>query len=121
MAEYEHQSKAIDEAQKISPVREMMPKDINREFLTGPRKFDEIMERLEIILNETMADGGPVPMDLGNVGTHDAKRTQSDSDTGNDMSHEDVCAIAWKGAKPARERARKDRTDRVCGIVGKRS
>ena len=25
-----------------------MPKDIKREFLTGPRKFDEIMEKLEI-------------------------------------------------------------------------
>ena len=26
-----------------------MPKDIKREFLTGPRVFDEIMEKLEII------------------------------------------------------------------------
>ena len=26
-----------------------MPKDIKRESLTGPRKFDEIMEKLEII------------------------------------------------------------------------
>ena len=25
--------------------------------------------------------------------------TQSDSDTSNDMSYEDVCAIAWKGFK----------------------
>ena len=45
-----------------------MPKDIKREFLTGPRKFDEIMENLEIIVNEVMADDGPVPMDLENVG-----------------------------------------------------
>ena len=25
--------------------------------------------------------------------------TQSDSDTSNDMSYDDVCAIAWKGCK----------------------
>ena len=56
-AGYEHQFKAIDEAQKTSVVWEMMPKDIKREFLTGPRKFDEIMEKLEIIINEMMADG----------------------------------------------------------------
>ena len=37
-----------------------------------------------------MADDGPVQMDLGNVGTHDAKMTQSNSDTRNDMSY-DVC------------------------------
>ena len=69
VAEHEHQFKAIDEAQKTFAVREMMPKDIEREFLTGPRKFHEIMENLEIIINEMMADDGPVPMDLGNVGT----------------------------------------------------
>ena len=69
-----------------------MPKDIKREFLTGPRKFDEIMEKLEIIINEMMADDGPVP-DLGNVGTRDAKTTQSDQDTSNDMPYEDVCAV----------------------------
>ena len=50
-------------------VREMMPKDIKREFLTEPRKFDEIMEKLEIIINEMMADDGPGPNDLGNVET----------------------------------------------------
>ena len=37
-----------------------MPKDIMREFLTGPRNFDEIMKKLEIIINEMMADDGPV-------------------------------------------------------------
>ena len=69
MAEYEQQFKVIDEAQKTFVVREMMPK-IKREFLTGPRKFDEIMEKVEIIVNEMMADDGPVPLELGNVGTH---------------------------------------------------
>ena len=44
-----------------------------------------------------MADDGPVPVDLGNVGTHDARTAQSDQDTNNDMSYDDVCAIAWKG------------------------
>ena len=73
-----------------------MPKDIKREFLTGPRKFVEIMEKLESIINEMMADDGTVPLDMGNVGTHDAKMTESDSDTSNDMSYEDVCVIAWK-------------------------
>ena len=62
----------IDEAQKIFVVREMMPKDIKREFLTGPRKFDEITEKLEIIVNEMMADDGPTAMDLGNVSACDA-------------------------------------------------
>ena len=42
VAEYEHQFKTIDEAQKIFVVREMMPKDIKREFLTGPRKFTKL-------------------------------------------------------------------------------
>ena len=45
-------------------MREMMPQDIKREFLTGPRTFDEIMEKLEIIVDEMMADDGPVPMDM---------------------------------------------------------
>ena len=65
VAEYQHQFKAIDEAQKTLVVREMMPKDIERKFLMGPRKFDEIMEKLEIIVNEMMADDGPVPVDPG--------------------------------------------------------
>ena len=91
MAEYEHQFKVIDEAQKTFEVREKLPKDIKREFLTGPEKFDEIMEKLEISIDEIMADDGPVPMDLGNVGTHDAKTTQSDHDVSNDMSYDDVC------------------------------
>ena len=81
VAEYEHQFKTIDEAQKIFVVRDMMPKDIKRESLTGSRKFDEILDKLEIIVNEMMADDGPVPMDLGNVGTRDTKMTQSDFDT----------------------------------------
>ena len=81
-------------------------KDIRREFLTGPRKFDEIMEGLEIIVNEMMADDGPEPMDLGNVGMHDGKASQNDSDASNDMSHEEVCAIAWQGS-------RLETTDRV--------
>ena len=56
VAEYEHQFKAIDEAQKIFVVREMMPKVIKREFLTGRRKCVEIMETLEIISNARRED-----------------------------------------------------------------
>ena len=52
VAEYEHQFRVIDKAQKTFVVWEMMPKDIKREFLTGPRKFDEIMEKLEIIIKD---------------------------------------------------------------------
>ena len=107
VAEYEHQIKTIDEAQKIFVVREMMPKDIKREFLTGPRKFDEIMEKLEIIANEMMADDGPTPMDLGNVGAYDAKTTQSDSDMSNDMTYDDVCAVARKGYKAGKGAGKK--------------
>ena len=83
-----------------------MPKDIKWEFLMGPRTFNEITENLEIIINALMADDGSVPMDLGNVGTHDAKTTQSDSDRSNSMSYDEVCTIAWKGYK-ARKRTGK--------------
>ena len=37
-----------------------------------------------------MADDEPVPMDLGSVGAHDARMTQSDQDASNDMSYGDV-------------------------------
>ena len=57
------------------------------------------MEKLEIIINEMMADDGPMPMDLGNVSGYDTKSRQGDSDKNNEMSYEDVCAIAWKGCK----------------------
>ena len=42
-----------------------MPKDIQREFLTAPRKLDELMEKLEIVINEMMADDGPAPIRPG--------------------------------------------------------
>ena len=54
------------------------------------------MEKLETIINEMMADDGPAPMNLANVGMQDTKMTQSDQDTNNDMSYDDMCAIAWK-------------------------
>ena len=118
VAEYERQFKVIDEAQKIFVVRTMMPKDIEREFLTGPRKFDEIMEKLEIIVNEMMSDDGPTPKDLDHVGACDAKTTQSDPDTSNDMSYEDVCAIAWEGVQgQQRSRQKRGQMDREHGIV----
>ena len=63
VAEYEPQFKAMDEAQKTFVVREMMPKDIKQEFLTGLRESEEIMEKLEIIINEMIADDGLVPLD----------------------------------------------------------
>ena len=45
VAEYEHQFKTINEGKKTFVVRKMMPKDIKRELLTGPRKCDEILEK----------------------------------------------------------------------------
>ena len=92
VAEYEHRFKVIDEAQTFV-VREMMPKDIKREILTGPRKFNEIMDMLEIIINEMMA---------------------ADQDANNDMSYDDVCAIAWKQSW---QRSRQDRTKRSRNVV----
>ena len=62
-----------------------MRKDIIREFLTGPREFHQIMEKLEISTNDMMADDGPVPMDLGNVDTHDAKNDTESS--GHEQRH----------------------------------
>ena len=53
---------------------------------------DPAIEKLEIIVNEMMADEGPTPMDLGYVGAYDTKTTQRD--LRNDVSHEDVCATA---------------------------
>ena len=89
-----------------------MPKDIKREVLTGPRKFDEVMEKLETFIHEMMADDGPVPMDLVNVGTHDARTTQSDQDASNDMSR-------GKETQLAKEQARKDQTGQERGIEEK--
>ena len=65
VAEHEHEFKAINEAQETFAVREMMPKVIEQEFLAGPRKLDEVMEKLETIVNGRKADDSPVPMDLG--------------------------------------------------------
>ena len=66
-----------------------------------------------------MADDGPVPMDLGNVGTHDAKMTQSDSDTSNDMSYEDVRAIASKRCKVGKGACKKGTNGRGVWHRGK--
>ena len=79
------------------------------------------MEKLKIIINETMADDGPeCHWTLGNVSGHDTKSTQGDSDTSNDMSCEDVCVRSLgEGAKRAREQARRDRMGQDHGIVEK--
>ena len=69
----------------------MMPKDIKREFLTGPRHFHVTMEQLEIIINEMMADQYQWIWET-------LVRT-IDQDMSSDMSYDDVCAIAWKEYK----------------------
>ena len=63
VAECEQQFKAIDEAQRSFVVMEMMPRFTSSEnFFTGQWKLDGIMEKLEIIIIEMMADDGPVPV-----------------------------------------------------------
>ena len=117
VAEYEHQFKVTEEAlKKFCGEGNCLP--IKREFLTGPRKVDEIMETLGIFINETMADDRPVPMDLGNVGTHHAQMTQSGSGTSNDISYDDAGAIAWNWYKAGKGTGKKG-TERIgeCGIV----
>ena len=65
------------------------------------------MEKLQITVNRMMADDGPTPMDLGNVGAYDAKTTQSDSDTSNDMSYE-VPSLG-RSTRRVKEQAKRDR------------
>ena len=67
-----------------------------------------------------MSDG-PVPMDLVNAGTHHARGTQSDQDGSNDMSCDDVCAIAWEGTKAGRGAGKRgpDQTEQEGGIEEK--
>ena len=105
VAEYEHQFKVIDEAQKTFVVREMMPKDIKREFSTGQKKLDEIMGKLEIIINEKMADDGPVPMDLGNLRRRETRTRATTCRT-------TMCVRSrGKETKLAKEQAREDQTE----------
>ena len=58
--EYAHQFKVIDEVQKTFVIRERTPKEIKREFLTGPMKLGEIMEKFDVIINVMIADEGPL-------------------------------------------------------------
>ena len=88
----------------------------NDAFLTGPRKLGEIMEKLEILVNEMMADEGPLPVDLGSVGVHDTKTTHGESDTINDMSYEEMCVITWKVYKN-RQGSRQEGTERIGNVA----
>ena len=51
-----------------------------------------MMEKLEITINEMMADDGPVPVDPGHV-----------VDTSNDMSYD----VAWKGYRAGKGKGKK--------------
>ena len=62
-----------------------------------------------------MADDGPLPTDLGNFGTHDARTTKSDQDASNDISYDDVRVVAWKRCKDAEGAGKQGR-----GIVEKK-
>ena len=55
-------------------------------------------------------------MDLGTVGAHDAKMTQSDSDPSNDMSYGDVCEIPWKEYKVGKG-STQERTERIGSVA----
>ena len=83
VAEYEHQFKVIDEAQKIFVVREM--DDVEGYQAGVPDGTDKVRRNH----GET------------------TKSTQGDPDMSNDMSYEDVCAIAWKGYKAGKGAGKK--------------
>ena len=71
VAEDEHQFKVIDDAKKTFCGE---GHDAEGHQARVPHKTEEILwnyGKSEIIVNEMMADG-PEPMDLENVGTHDA-------------------------------------------------
>ena len=87
-----------DEAQKTFVVMEMIAEGQQARVLDGLEGIRRNYGKLEIIINE-MTEDGQVPMHLDKVGTHDARTTQSDQDASNDMSYDDVCAIARKGHK----------------------
>ena len=71
-----------------------------------------MLEKGEIIINEMMADDGPVAVHLVNVGTHDARTTRTRATT----CRAAVCVRSRaKDAKLAKEQARKDRTERERG------
>ena len=74
---------------------------------------------MEIIINEMMADDG-----TGTTGpwkywhARCEEMTLSDSDTNNDMSYDDVCAIAWKRVQ-SRQGNKKGPNGLGSDIVGK--
>ena len=90
-----------------------------KQLRTGPRKFSEIIEQLEII-NATMADDGPRPTDLGSFGTQDGRTTKSDQDASNDMPFYDVRAVAWRRYK-ADKSSRQERTTRSRDVASWKS
>ena len=62
------------------------------------------------------SDDGPVPM---NVGTHDARTTQSDQNASNHMTYDDVVRSREKDTKLAKEHARRDQTEQKRGTEEK--
>ena len=105
-----------DEAQKIFVVREMVPKDITREFLTGLRKIDENMEKLEIMTNE-MADSGPILMDLGMWVEMTRRRLRATRTRAMTRHTKTGAPSPGKGTKPAKEPAKRVQMDREHDIV----
>ena len=63
------------------------------------------MEKLEITVNEMMADDGPAPKDLENACAHGARWTQNDQDASNDTFYDGMERI------PSWHRSRKERTN----------
>ena len=97
-----------NEAQKIFVVREMVPKDITREFLTGPRKLDENTEKLEIIVNEMVADDGPIPMDLEMSVGMTRRRLRATRTRAMTRHTKTGAPSPGKGTKPAKEPAKRE-------------
>ena len=90
-----------------------------RSAVAGSRKFDEIMEKLEIMIEEMMSDGGPAPQDLGSVGTHDARKHRV-TRTRATTCRTTMC-VRSRGmiTNLAKDLARKDKTEQERGIEEK--
>ena len=74
-----------------------MPWDIKREFFICPRQFSEIVEKLEVIITEMIADDTSGPMDLVNINAQDSKSSFGDDEPRHGVSYDDTCAIACVG------------------------
>ena len=55
-----------------------MPKNVNRELRTGLRQFSGIMEKVDVVITEMIADATSGPLDSGNIGEQAATPPHED-------------------------------------------